>query len=1570
MKMKEFKINDYITLKLEHNETFIYVQGKKFLQCIRLVLDIQRNDISDYDEIESIDEAAEVFKQSLWQNKIVEGPMAQPSRFQNETITPEQEFWGHCSNLQTWVDNNYDTRLLKSDLSFPLLHKLVDVGDLKAKRVFKDEIAKRFTSGYLNVILYLLEQNYLDYLNDEEKEILYENFNFETFLSVKPEKFFWILEKFISLGIDSALSKLKDEISKKMMNENFIEILDIKPYFKEYLLDYLNDNELDQLLEKINLTLGLRNEITRIKPILSLFIGILYKRDSKFKEKIKNKFLSLWKNQKISIYSLNIIKSLLETKIIQKDEIDVIIGEKFSELINFISEINKISHDLNDSALNVLISSFIIIFEKINSEFVKKIFDNCNIHIKNKIISVLSSDVLNYSFSLTKKKPNIRYLEILSQLRDKSFVINALERLLKFTGFPFFEDLIKKIEKMDFNVPETLIQNLGTLAILLQERVELFSPEVISYEYKYYIFELFYEFELLFQQIIYGYYSNSIKELIHQITYYFKLILLLNKIIYNEIEQYSKSGSYRSLFKTDKYLLLKKSGHHKYGTLWRQKQIVLYKKLNLKPWPEMPQLRWLEKKKWENYITNRDQNIEKELDYYKFNRNVYNTLLYFIKVDITDNKLKLEIKESNFGFKPLDTNLKEKIIEFNHNSPYFILNEENIILGLLKDKTYLAECAYKLLKKIHPEEPSITIDVFFEKISKTQREKVEKFITKILSQEQIIDRTKAAEYLGKIIPKYRDKTYNQILACLDEKSQEIVIQNLSGYLFQDYDSYDYQQEHSIVEALLALNSIEAAKALKRNMKWIENDELRKKATVYVDNLLEKKITRFIKEEIYLYPEGIYKNISGLEKIYNFSNHYGHSEEIHSSVITIDGKYLLTNSKDNSIRVWDLNEKKLKKIIRFFNKDYPKSVISYDGKYIISNTYKNILKAFEIETGQLYKEFVGFKPMWPHYISAIGITHDNNLLLAACQNGDFNIWDFQSGELIKSFEFEGSEIAKIYVTSDREYVIISRYNKKLEVWKFDSFNQVFSKDLGYMYRNLTFILNPEETGIVSVAKGKNIICLDIKTGDEIWKFIAHNKIDEEIISLAISPDSKYLVSASESNVKLWNYNSKELIKSYTHKRFYLNQVYFRSNDKLIIVSSHEIMEWDLKEDTPHFIINYPKTYSTTCYNITLSPDGNNLVGGLIDGKIKIWDLASGTLKRMLDGHTDRVGVMEFSKDGRFLISSSSDWSVRFWDFQEEKLLYTFMEHKSGISTLKLSPNGKYVASGSADGTIKLWNIKKLTLENTFGKLSPKIDPEFSWQKWDEGVRLVIFSPESEIIACGTSKGNVRIWDLKSHNLIDEFKSGERDIHYMFFLQDGKHLVINYYWWIKIWDLDQKEIVRDIVLFRIFCVINLPDNNLLIAGTRTLADPILWLFNLTKNQLIGKFTHSRMVTNVLHIPNTYKLLILYKGDDLIMWDFEKSLNNPIERDPYPVNKNQVFVRCLYNEIEKELNISSINFDSIDQLEGLGSLKDVDKIIVGKDKVSLEILQKIGGISKDGEVNDLQRFFDYYKTISKKK
>ena len=163
--MLEFKINEYITLKLEHNQTVIYVKNERFNQCKKILFTNPHHN-EKQKIIDSIDEAVEILSQTP--------PL--DYRSGGFYITPETEFWAHCSNLDTWSKRKYDTRLLHRTLAYPILKVLTEVVDQIAKAVFKEEIIKRFENGHPTIIRYLIREDYIrNYAKNELIEVFLES---------------------------------------------------------------------------------------------------------------------------------------------------------------------------------------------------------------------------------------------------------------------------------------------------------------------------------------------------------------------------------------------------------------------------------------------------------------------------------------------------------------------------------------------------------------------------------------------------------------------------------------------------------------------------------------------------------------------------------------------------------------------------------------------------------------------------------------------------------------------------------------------------------------------------------------------------------------------------------------------------------------------------------------------------------------------------------------------------------------------------------------------------------------------------------------------------------------------------------------------------------------------------------------------------------------------------------------------------------------------------------------------------------------------------------------------------
>ncbi len=257
--MKEFKINQFITLKLEEKRTIIYVNNRQFKQCKFLMLNINVNEIQELEDIESIDEAEDKLDKSLEKNRNYYDRNYYNNN-NNFNITPEEEFWAHCSNLEAWAENNYDTRILHRDLSFPLLEELSNAGDLTAKKTFKEEIVKRIRSGHIKTAWFLLgEQKYLSRIKftKEERSLIFLNNNkkLKDKINLTLEKLsFEELGRGLELTLLDILRKYGDPEAEKILKNNIIEVYEsgIIKFIDGYVLndwfDIFNFKELISLI--------------------------------------------------------------------------------------------------------------------------------------------------------------------------------------------------------------------------------------------------------------------------------------------------------------------------------------------------------------------------------------------------------------------------------------------------------------------------------------------------------------------------------------------------------------------------------------------------------------------------------------------------------------------------------------------------------------------------------------------------------------------------------------------------------------------------------------------------------------------------------------------------------------------------------------------------------------------------------------------------------------------------------------------------------------------------------------------------------------------------------------------------------------------------------------------------------------------------------------------------------------------------------------------------------------------------------------------------------------------------
>ena len=109
-------------------------------------------------------------------------------------------------------------------------------------------------------------------------------------------------------------------------------------------------------------------------------------------------------------------------------------------------------------------------------------------------------------------------------------------------------------------------------------------------------------------------------------------------------------------------------------------------------------------------------------------------------------------------------------------------------------------------------------------------------------------------------------------------------------------------------------------------------------------------------------------------------------------------------------------------------------------------------------------------------------------------------------------------------------------------------------------------------------------------------------------------------------------------------------------------------------------------------LAVEPNNQWFASGAGDRTIKIWDLASGTLRLTLTGHISTVRGLAVSPRHPYLFSCGEDKMVKCWDLETNKVIRHYHGHLSGVYTLALHPTLDILVTGGRDGVARVWDMR--------------------------------------------------------------------------------------------------------------------------------------------------------------------------------------------------------------------------------------------------------------------------------------
>ena len=302
--------------------------------------------------------------------------------------------------------------------------------------------------------------------------------------------------------------------------------------------------------------------------------------------------------------------------------------------------------------------------------------------------------------------------------------------------------------------------------------------------------------------------------------------------------------------------------------------------------------------------------------------------------------------------------------------------------------------------------------------------------------------------------------------------------------------------------------------------------------------------------------------------------------------------------------------------------------------------------------------------------------------------------------------------------------------------------------------------------------------------------------------------------------------------------------------------HTVRLWELGSGRLVLVL---EGHTMNVMSVTFSKDGSLLASGSADTSIRIWETKSGQLLKILDVSGNAgVHAVTFSGDGRFLVSGHDDKKVRVWDWKTIRQPILLEGAEATVQALSVSPDGKHIASGSQFGEVLIWDWEKQELLHTLE------GHKFLWD--------VRFSPDGSRLASGGD--GIRIWDWASEREIHLLKGHSLEVNSLAFSSDGKFLFSgggdNT---VRRWDLDLGKLLQTFKLKehndRLIAVAFSADESFFVSGSK---DGTARLWNFTDGQPIREFRgQERIFTMETRLSPNGKYLVSGGGDGVIrMWN----------------------------------------------------------------------------------------------------
>jgi len=485
---------------------------------------------------------------------------------------------------------------------------------------------------------------------------------------------------------------------------------------------------------------------------------------------------------------------------------------------------------------------------------------------------------------------------------------------------------------------------------------------------------------------------------------------------------------------------------------------------------------------------------------------------------------------------------------------------------------------------------------------------------------------------------------------------------------------------------------------------------------------------------------------------------GHMNQVWSVAFSPDVRYALSGSGDKTLRLWGVASNREIRVFRGHTDSVESVAFSPDGRYALSGSGDKTLRLWSVASNREIRVFRGHTDS----VGSVAFSPDGRYALSGSHDKTLRLWDVSTGREIRVFRGHTDFVISVAFSPDGRYALSGSGDQTLRLWDAASgrLTRVFKGHTDWVH---SVAISPNGRYALSGSSDRSLRLWDVTTGRKIRTFRGNKDIAG---SVAFSPDGRYALSGNYMTPTLWEVATGREIRSLKGHIYGVQSVALSPDGKYALLGADTTLHlWDMV--TGQWIRAF-KGHTDLVGSVAFSPDGRYALSGggvsldidaLPDPTVRLWDLATGREVRTMLGRTNRFASVAFSPDGRHALSGNFK-TLSLWDVATGREVRVFKQHWNYVLSVAFSPDGKHALSGGADSKLRLWNMVTGQEARIFG----------GHTDW---VRSAAFSPDGRYALSGSHDKTLRLWDVATGREIRIFKGHTDFVKSVAFSPDGRY-----------------------------------------------------------------------------------------------------------------------------------------------------------------------------------------------------